>query len=303
MAYSLGASTLFAVLMWWVVLLKPLSGLEVVGWRILATLAFTMVLLTLVGNRADIYTGLTRIARPPIVLVHMLTAPLLAVQFWLFMWAPANGHAAEISLGFFLMPLVMVPVGRVCFGDRLSPWQSMAVTLAVIGVGHEVLEVGGIPWVSVVPALGFPLYFAIRRAAGISDIPATITDLTLMVPIAIICLALGWTSSWVTHPALFASVAIMGLLSAGATVAYLLAAHLLPFGLFGLLSYVEPVLLLVVALLLGESLTLNDLFTYGPIWLAIALLAIEGAMVIQVHRRTRTGLGLEPPVIPTERST
>ncbi len=56
------------------------------------------------------------------------------------------------------------------------------------------------------------------------------------------------------------------------------ASELLPFGLFGLLTYVEPVLLAVVSItILGESLTPVDLLTYGPIAVALCLLGIENA--------------------------
>lgn len=58
---------------------------------------------------------------------------------------------------------------------------------------------------------------------------------------------------------------------------YILASRLLPFSLFGLLSYVEPVLLVIVALLLGETINANQWLTYIPIWLAVMLLVLEGA--------------------------
>ena len=47
--------------------------------------------------------------------------------------------------------------------------------------------------------------------------------------------------------------------------------------LFGLLSYVEPVLLVVVALLLGETIVAGQWLTYGAIWAAIGVLVVEGA--------------------------
>ena len=70
----------------------------------------------------------------------------------------------------------------------------------------------------------------------------------------------------------------IGLVSAAALLLYLRASELLPFGLFGLLTYVEPVLLAVVPItILGESLTPVDLLAYGPIAVALCLLGIENA--------------------------
>jgi chloramphenicol-sensitive protein RarD len=47
-------------------------------------------------------------------------------------------------------------------------------------------------------------------------------------------------------------------------------------GLFGLLSYVEPVLLVIVALLLGESLAPGQWPTYALIFAAVLVLVLDG---------------------------
>ncbi|MFP3693289.1 EamA family transporter RarD, partial [Burkholderia sp. SIMBA_048] len=55
--------------------------------------------------------------------------------------------------------------------------------------------------------------------------------------------------------------------------------------LFGILGYVEPVLLVVVSVtLLGEHLGARQLATYVPIWLAVALTALHGARLVRVSR-------------------
>jgi chloramphenicol-sensitive protein RarD len=60
---------------------------------------------------------------------------------------------------------------------------------------------------------------------------------------------------------------------------------MLAFSLFGLLSYVEPVLLVGVALLLGESIGRDEWLTYLPIWLAVLVLVFEGSKHLLAHRR------------------
>lgn len=55
-------------------------------------------------------------------------------------------------------------------------------------------------------------------------------------------------------------------------VAALTASRVLPFGLFGLLGYVEPVLIFFVALILGEQIQAEEWPTYIPIWIAVAVL-------------------------------
>ncbi len=83
----------------------------------------------------------------------------------------------------------------------------------------------------------------------------------------------------VSHPRLVLLIPLLGIISSVALVSYISASRQLPLGLFGLLGYVEPVLLFWVAFLfLDESMTLRAWFTYIPIWIAVALIVAEGAM-------------------------
>jgi chloramphenicol-sensitive protein RarD len=74
-------------------------------------------------------------------------------------------------------------------------------------------------------------------------------------------------------------------ISALALVTYVMASRLLAFSLFGLLSYVEPVLLVAVALILGESIAPDQWLTYLPIWLAVVVLVLEGVRHLLRQRR------------------
>ena len=56
----------------------------------------------------------------------------------------------------------------------------------------------------------------------------------------------------------------------------MIASRWLPLGLFGLLSYVEPALLVVVAWLLGESIAPQQVLTYGLIFAAVGVLICDG---------------------------
>ncbi|MEC5343096.1 hypothetical protein ABRZ24_10890 [Brenneria populi] len=48
-------------------------------------------------------------------------------------------------------------------------------------------------------------------------------------------------------------------------MSYIVASRLLSFGLFSLLGYVEPVLMVCVSLLLGEQIQTQEWLTYIPI--------------------------------------
>lgn len=284
---SVVASVLFAVMYYYTSTLTPLDGEQVFGWRTLLTVPFLTLFMIFSSDWRRVSETLRWIKQRPRRLLFLpLSSALLGIQLWLFLWAPLHGKALEVSLGYFLLPLTMVLAGRVIFRDRLSLLQKLAVGCAIIGVGNELYQVGGVSWATLVVALGYPVYFILRRHFGTDNLGGLWCELALMLPVA------GWfafggngpQATLATHPLLYVQIPLLGILSASALVCYILASRLLPFSLFGLLSYVEPVLLVVVALLLGESIGRDEWLTYIPIWLAVLLLVSEGARHL-LHRR------------------
>ena len=75
-----------------------------------------------------------------------------------------------------------------------------------------------------------------------------------------------------------------GLLSAAAIGGFMTASRLLPLGLFGLLAYVEPVLLVAVSVLLGAIILPEEIPTYAGAGLAVAILALGGAYALSAGR-------------------
>ncbi len=74
-----------------------------------------------------------------------------------------HGRGLQVSLGYFLLPLVLVLAGSVLYGEKLSKLQCLAVLLAVFGVGHEMWRLGSIAWETALVAIGYAAYFVIRK--------------------------------------------------------------------------------------------------------------------------------------------
>lgn len=276
---SVVASALFAVIFLLAGTLHGWSAEEVFGWRIVLTLVtLTAILPFVVWGRTEIALLIKRIrAKPLLLLPGAFAAALVGVQLWLFMWAPLHGMAMSVAFGYFLLPLTMVLAGRFFFHDVLSKWRKLAVAAAAVGVIHQAFAGGGLAWPTLLVCLGYPVYFVLRRKIGFDNLAAFGAELLLMLPVGLFFILTGphGPTSGASLAGFIAVVAI-GILGGLAMVLYLLASKLLPLSLFGLLGYVEPVLLLGVSLLLGATLGWSDALTYGPIILALLFLAAEG---------------------------
>ncbi|MCQ4291787.1 EamA family transporter RarD [Pseudomonas stutzeri] len=286
-AGSLGASTLFATLYYYTTLLEPLSGQQIYGWRILLTAPCLALLLLAIGRWGEVREILARLpAEPRLWLALPLSSALVGLQLWLFMWAPINGHGLDVSLGYFLLPLTLVLTGRLVFGEAISRLQRLACLLAAVGVGNQLLLASSLSWPVLAVALGYPGYFALRRWIGTANLGGLWLDLVISLPVAaLFAFGSGDTLDLlVGNSRLPLLIAGLGALSALALGLMINASKYLSLTLFGLLSYVEPVLLVVVALLLGESIAPDQWLTYGAIWAAIAALVFEGLRVLRRGR-------------------
>jgi chloramphenicol-sensitive protein RarD len=138
---------LFAFLSGYTRLLAPLDGTDIFAWRILITLLCVIGLLAWRGELPRLRAAMGELlASPASVALLVLMAALLALQQWLFLWGSVNGRALEVSLGYFMLPLSMVLVGRFHYGEKMDLLQRLAVLCACIGVAHELWMTRAFSW-------------------------------------------------------------------------------------------------------------------------------------------------------------
>lgn len=237
------------------------------------------VIFTVLRQWGDVGRLVKRLrAHPLLILVIIFDSSLLAVQLWLFGWAPQTGHGLDLALGFLLLPLVMVLAGVLLHRERLSAGRLVAIAFALTGVAAAVFLAGGIGWATGIVALGYPAYFIVRRHFRLDSTGATGLEFATMALFAVVVLFKpDAVMPVVTDGQLALLVIVLGVLGATGFLAYLQASRMLPFGVFGLLGYLEPILLVLVSVtLLGEPFEVGDAVVYGPILIAIAVLSGEG---------------------------
>lgn len=269
-------------------MLAPASAEAVWGIRILLTIP--MIALALVAVRqwhlaSDI---VVRVRKQPLLALAIIACGLLvSAQLWVFSWAPMNGRGLQVALGYFLLPLVLIVVGRVLYKDQLKWWQWAAAGIAAVGVGFELVRVGGVSWETLLVALGYPVYFVLRRAIGTAHLGGMFWEFVAVSVIAAFFLGreviIGEATA--ANPALWWAAPLFALWTGVALMLYLTASRLLTLSVFGLLSYLEPALLVVASLLNGERIGADEWLTYGTIWAAVGVILIGGVVTLIRERR------------------
>lgn len=294
-ALSVLASVTFGVLYFFSKLLGDLDSQQTFGWRIISTLPFLTLFMLFSGDFVHVKTIYKRIIEKPILLLLLvITSSLTCFQLWLFLWGPMNGRGLQVSLGYFLLPLVLVLAGSIFYKEKLSKFQMVAVAFAAFGVGHELWRLGSIAWETMSVAVGYSLYFLIRKKIGTDNLGGFWWDILICIPLAIYFTQTGFNAygQFMDSPSLVLVVVGLGFLSAIGLGSYILASRYLPMILFGLLSYLEPVLLAFASLALGESIAKEEWLTYIPIWCAVGVLVIEGTIHLYKQKQRKKNLQL-----------
>lgn len=285
--FGLGAYLLWGVLPLYFKALVHVAPTEIVAHRILWSLIFLALLVTLWRRWSAIRAA---VATGRVLLTLIVTALLIAVNWLVYIYAVVSGHVLEGSLGYYLNPLVNVLLGVVLLKERLSRGQMFAVALAAAGVAVLAWGAGSGLWISLVLAATFALYGFLRKVAPVDSLEGLSIETAILAPVA-----LGWVL-WLQHRGIggfggfgLATDALLVLGGAVTAIPLLLftaAARRLPYSTLGFLQYIAPSLQFLLAVLaFGEPLTTAHMICFGAIWTALAIFTFEG---LRGARRRRT---------------
>ncbi|MEJ2457132.1 MAG: EamA family transporter RarD [Novosphingobium sp.] len=273
LASALGAYLIWTLFPFYFALLHTVSPFEVVGWRMLWTLPFCLVIVLLLRQGSELRQALTN---PRILGALALSGLLIGTNWLVYVIAVMHGHVLAASLGYYINPLVNVFTGALVLREKLSRLQWFAVGLAAIGVTILARDATPTLWISMTLALSFAGYGLTRKLAPVSALPGlTVETLVLFVPALGL---LGWQAAGPqglmmgTSPGLSALLCCAGVLTAIPLLLFAGAARRLDFSVLGFIQFVTPTgLFLQSVFVFGEPFRPVQLFCFLFIWTAIAL--------------------------------
>lgn len=275
---SLFASFLFGYMYYFSTLLKPLSGTDIFGYRMIFTFPFVVLSVFMFKQKNALIHRLKLIKKQPhLALPYLFCGLLMGFQMWLFLWAPNNGSSLSVSFGYLLLPIVMVAAGRLIFKERISTFKFIAVVIAALGVISNIVLKGGLSWEAIVICVGYTTYFSIRKALKNSDLASFCLEMLSLIPISIyFALQTDFAVVKQSNPNIWGLLVLLGLISGTALIAYVIASNMLPMNLLGLLGYVETIMMIFVSFFIGEQIDAESYPLFICLVLAMILVVIDG---------------------------
>jgi chloramphenicol-sensitive protein RarD len=292
LAFGVAAYALWGVLPLFFILLRPASAFEVVAWRIVLSLVFCVLLITVTRG----WPPLVALVRDRRATLMLGGAGLLIVVNWLtFIYATLSGHVVEAALGYFTNPIVTVLLGVFVLRERLRPLQWVAIGVSAVAVLVLAVNYGQFPWIALLLAFSFGFYGLVKKQVGgrvdaLSGL--TIETAWLAVPASIVLVVLAASGGLVTGTAGAGHTVAMllaGVVTAIPLLFFAAAARRLPLAYLGLTQYLTPILqFLIGVFVLGEAMPAARWFGFGLVWIALVLLTID---MFRASRATKSVAG------------
>jgi chloramphenicol-sensitive protein RarD len=190
-------------------------------------------------------------------------------------WAINSGHVYSASLGYYVLPLLMMLLGLAVLGERMTRLQWAAAALAACGVA--VLAIGALTtlWVSLSMAVTFGLYGLLRKTVSAGPLAGLTIESLILAPFAAAVAALYAAapgSALAQGPGVAVAVAFSGPMTAVPLLMFAFAARRLPYTIMGFFQFLSPTIVFLLGLLVfRETLNAAQLACFVVIWIAVAL--------------------------------
>ncbi|MCK8781655.1 EamA family transporter RarD [Rhizobium sp. NTR19] len=250
-----------------------IPALEVLAHRAIWSVPVAGVVLLILRRFGDLKRA---IQTPRMLGMACLTAFIIMVNWGIYVWAVATDRALDAALGYFLNPLFSIFLAAVLLKEKLSPRQLAAIGLVVIAVAILTLDAGGLPWISIGLCVTWGFYALLRKTLPIGPNQGFFLEV-LLISIPALPYVLWLESTGEGHILNGTGMETLLLMMAGVVTAtplmiYANAAKLLRLSTIGIMQYIAPTMIFLIAVLVfHEPLSQIKLTAFVLIWLALAL--------------------------------
>ncbi|HEU5270459.1 MAG TPA: EamA family transporter RarD [Jatrophihabitans sp.] len=277
LAYGVSAYLLWGLFPLYWPLLEPAGAVEILAHRMLWSLVFVALLLTVRHGWRDVRLVAADRRR---LLRLAVAAVLVTVNWGVYIWGVNTGHVIETSLGYFINPLLTILLGVLVLGERLSRTQWIAVSIATLAIVVLTIDYGRLPWIALTLAASFAGYGFMKKRVSAGAMPTLAIETAVLAGPALVTLVvlaelsrLSFGHHGPGHAALLAGT---GVVTAIPLLLFGAGTRRLPLSTIGLLQYLAPVLQFAVGVgIRHEPLPPARLAGFGMVWLALLVLTAD----------------------------
>jgi chloramphenicol-sensitive protein RarD len=262
---------------------------ESVVWRVIFGFAFGLAVI-LVTRKFSEYLSVFK--QPKQLLWISLAAVVIYINWQVYVYAVADNHVLEASLGYFINPLVTIALATIFLKEKLNVLQWVAVGLGGVAVLILTFNYGQPPVIALTLALSFGIYGLAKNRLGgkVSALSSFTVETTLLLPLGIVQLVVlaGMMQIQFGYAGLAPSLglAAYGVLTAIPLLLFGAAAKRVPLSYIGFMQYLTPTLQFLLGLIVfQEPMPAARWLGFAMVWFALSILSFDALR--QLRNRSR----------------
>lgn len=261
-------------------LMRQIDPLAILAHRALWSFVFLLALLAIVYRPKRI---LEPLKDRKTLLLHLLASLSLAIQWVAYLLAITTDHLVDLSMGYYIYPIVVVFLGMVFLKERMTSLQKIALALAAVGVSAKVIQYRSVPVLALTLAFSFAVYSIVKKKIKVNSLYSIFYEILFMLP-----LALGYAiHAEISGPGYFSagdsgsSLLLMGggVATASTLLLFAAGARRIPIFTVGFLQYISPTIVLLLGIFAyGEEFGPGQLIVFGFVWLAVIISSVPAVL-------------------------
>lgn len=287
--YGLSAYLIWGSFPLVIAMLSFADPFEIVVWRVIFGFAFGLAVI-LVTRKFSEYLSVFK--QPKQLLWISLAAVVIYINWQVYVYAVADNHVLEASLGYFINPLVTIALATIFLKEKLNVLQWVAVGLGGIAVLILTFNYGQPPVIALTLALSFGIYGLAKNRLGgkVSALSSFTVETTLLLPLGIVQLVVlaGMMQIQFGYAGLAPSLglAAYGVLTAIPLLLFGAAAKRVPLSYIGFMQYLTPTLQFLLGLFVfQEPMPAARWLGFALVWFALSILSFDALR--QLRNRSR----------------
>ena len=252
---------------------------EIVVWRVIFGFAFGLIVILLTKKFSE-YLAVFK--QPKQLAWILLAAIVIYVNWQVYVYAVADNHVLEASLGYFINPLVTIALATIFLKEKLNLLQWIAVGLGGVAVLVLTFNYGQPPVIAITLALSFGIYGLAKNRLGgkVSALSSFTIETTLLLPLGIVQLIFLSQIMQIQfgYAGLIPSLglAAYGVLTAIPLLLFGAAAKRVPLSYIGFMQYLTPTLQFLLGLFLfQEPMPAARWLGFALVWAALSVLSFD----------------------------
>ncbi|MDI9338814.1 MAG: EamA family transporter RarD [Alphaproteobacteria bacterium] len=271
--YGLSAYIIWSITPIFYSFLNNISLIEIMIHRIIWTFVLLLILILITSQKQ----ALIKTLKSKTIIKQLSISAILILLQWLNVnWLIEQNRVEDVSLGYFLFPLVSTFIGTFFLKEKQTAYSIIPIILTCLGGTWYVYTTGDFPLLSITIALSFALYGLARKKVPINPLTAIVIEMGLLLPFAIIYfiwLQVNHQSAMTCHDLNTSFLLIgCGVMTAAPLTLFAAATKRLTLSTIGFMLYISSTIQFFISIFyFKETLSSHKLILFIFIWIAIII--------------------------------